>query len=327
MLTYLIRRLLMFIPILVGISFLTFSLMLLIPGDPAAVLLGQEATEEAIAQFRTNFGLDKPWYARYFNYMSNLLQGDLGDSIFQNQPVIVSLQQRLGATLELAFAAQFLAVFMGLTLGVLAAIKRGTLIDTFSMLFAQLGISMPVYWLGILLMFFFAVHLGWLPAIGRGQPLIPSILQALKGAFGPLQDSLAHLLMPALALGFNSAAIISRLARASMLDNLNEDFVRTAYSKGLRRHYVIIIHVLHNALLPIISIIGLRFGTLIGGAVLTETIFGWPGLGQLTVGAIAQRDIPLVQGAVLVFALFFALINLIVDILYAVIDPRVRLRR
>ena len=326
MLTYLFRRLLMLIPILVGISFLTFSLMLLIPGDPAAVLLGQEATEEAITQFRTNFGLDKPWYVRYVNYMSNVCQGDLGDSIFQNQPVIVSLQQRLGATLELAFAAQFLAVVMGLTLGVLAAIKRGTLIDTVSMLFAQLGISMPVYWLGILLMFFFAVHLGWLPAIGRGQPLVSAVLQALQGSFGPLRDSLAHLLMPALALGFNSAAIISRLARTSMLDNLNEDFVRTAYSKWLKRPYVIIIHVLHNALLPIISIIGLRFGTLIGGAVLTETIFGWPGLGQLTVSAIAQRDIPLVQGAVLVFALFFALINVIVDISYAVIDPRVRLR-
>jgi peptide/nickel transport system permease protein len=193
------------------------------------------------------------------------------------------------------------------------------------MLLAQLGVSMPVYWLSILLMLGFAVKLGWLPAIGRGEPITEALAEALTGNPGVLLTSLSHLLLPAVALGVNSAAIISRLVRTAMIEVLQEDFVRTAYSKGLRRPQVMIRHALRNALLPVISVIGLRFGVMLGGAVLTESIFGWPGLGQLTIAAISQRDLPLIQGVVLTYALMFAVVNLAVDLTYAVVDPRVRL--
>jgi peptide/nickel transport system permease protein len=193
------------------------------------------------------------------------------------------------------------------------------------MLLAQIGVSMPVYWLAILLMLAFAVQLGWLPSIGRGEPILTAIGMALTGRPGVLLDSLSHLILPSLALGVNSAAIISRLVRTAMVEILQEDFVRTAYAKGLPRSRVMVRHALRNALLPVISVIGLRFGIMLGGAVLTESIFGWPGLGQLTIAAISQRDLPLIQGVVLTYALMFALVNLIVDLSYAVIDPRVRL--
>ena len=325
MLNYVVRRLLLFVPMAAGMVVVTFSLLLLIPGDPAAVLLGQEASPEAIAQLRATLGLDQPWFVRLGRYFADLLQGDLGRSIFQNQPVSEIIVGRLGATIELALAALVVAILIGVTLGVAAAMKQGTWVDTLAMLLAQLGVSMPVYWLSILLMLAFAVELGWLPSIGRGEPIVSAVGMALTGRPAPLVDSLSHLVLPALALGVNSAAIISRLVRTSMVEVLREDFVRTAYSKGLRRPRVMIKHALRNALLPVVSVIGLRFGILLGGAVLTESIFGWPGLGQLTIAAISQRDLPLIQGVVLTYALMFALVNLAVDLSYAVIDPRVRL--
>jgi peptide/nickel transport system permease protein len=325
MLNYVVRRLLLFVPMAAGMVVVTFSLLLLIPGDPAAVLLGQEASPEAIAQLRATLGLDQPWFVRLGRYFADLLQGDLGRSIFQNQPVSEIIVGRLGATIELALAALVVAILIGVTLGVAAAMKQGTWVDTLAMLLAQLGVSMPVYWLSILLMLAFAVELGWLPSIGRGEPIVSALGMALTGQPGALVDSLSHLVLPALALGVNSAAIISRLVRTSMVEVLREDFVRTAYSKGLRRPQVMIKHALRNALLPVVSVIGLRFGILLGGAVLTESIFGWPGLGQLTIAAISQRDLPLIQGVVLTYALMFALVNLAVDLSYAVIDPRVRL--
>lgn len=321
MIAYVIRRLLMLIPMAIGMVVITFGLLLLIPGDPAAVLLGQDATPEAIANLRAALGLDDPWYLRLWHYFASLLQGDMGRSIFQNQPVAEIIAGRLGATIELAVVSLLLATVIGVTLGVVAAIRQGSLVDTVTMLFAQLGVSMPVYWLGLLLMLFFAVQLGWLPAIGRGPPLVAALLGRPQG----LWDALSHIALPALALAANSAAIISRLVRASMLEVLHEDFVRTAYAKGLRRGRVVVRHALRNALLPVISVIGLRFGALLGGAVLTETIFAWPGLGQLTIAAISQRDLPLIQGIVLTFAIIFALVNLIVDLLYAAVDPRIRL--
>jgi peptide/nickel transport system permease protein len=306
---YIIRRLLLFIPMAIGMVIVTFGLLLIIPGDPASVLLGQEASAEAIENLRNALGLNDPWYVRLWNYFASLLQGDMGRSIFQNAPVAEIIAGRLGATIELAVAALLIATVVGLFLGVIAAMRQGSIVDTVAMFFAQLGVSMPVYWLSLLLMLAFAVQLGWLPAIGRGV----------------LWRSLSHLLLPALALAATPAAIISRLTRTSMLEILREDFVRTAYAKGLRRPRVIVRHVLRNALLPVLSVIGLRFGLLLGGAVLTETIFAWPGLGQLTITAISQRDLPLIQGIVLTFAIMFALVNLIVDLLYAVVDPRVRL--
>lgn len=325
MVAYVIRRLLLLIPMAIGMVVVTFGLLLIIPGDPAAVLLGQDATPEAIETLRNTLGLNDPWYVRLWDYFAALLQGDMGRSIFQNQPVSEIILGRLGATIELAVVALILATLIGLTLGVLAAIRQGTWIDTVTMLFAQLGVSMPVYWLGLLLMLLFAVQLGWLPAIGRGAPLPEAFLAAITGRPQVLWDSIGHIALPALALAANSAAIISRLVRASMLEVLREDFVRTAYAKGLRKGRVVIRHALRNALLPVLSVIGLRFGALLGGAVLTESIFAWPGLGQLTIAAISQRDLPLIQGIVLTFAIVFALVNLVVDLLYAAVDPRIRL--
>jgi peptide/nickel transport system permease protein len=249
----------------------------------------------------------------------------MGRSIFQNQSVSEIIFDRLGATVELAAAALVVAVVIGVPLGVVAAMRQGTWVDTAAMLMAQIGVSMPIYWLAILLMLAFAVQLGWLPSIGRGEPIVTAIEMALTGQPGVLLDSLSHLVLPALALGVNSAAIISRLVRTSMVEILQEDFVRTAYAKGLPRSRVMIRHALRNALLPVISVIGLRFGIMLGGAVLTESIFGWPGLGQLTIAAISQRDLPLIQGVVLTYALMFALVNLMVDLSYGIIDPRVRL--
>jgi len=325
MLAYVIRRLLLLIPMAIGMVVVTFGLLLLIPGDPAAVLLGQDATPQAILNLRNNLGLNDPWYVRLWDYFAALLQGDMGRSIFQSQPVAEIIAGRLGATIELAVVSLILATLIGLSLGVIAAIRQGSWIDTATMLFAQLGVSMPVYWLGLLLMLLFAVQLGWLPAIGRGEPLHAAVWAALSGRPDILWDSITHIALPALALAANSAAIISRLVRASMLEVLREDFVRTAYAKGLRKGRVVVRHALRNALLPVLSVIGLRFGALLGGAVLTESIFAWPGLGQLTIAAISQRDLPLIQGIVLTFAIVYALVNLVVDLLYAAVDPRIRL--
>jgi peptide/nickel transport system permease protein len=322
---YLAGRLLLLLPTALGMVVVTFCLMLLIPGDPASVLLGPEASPAAIADLRRTLGLDEPWHWRLIAYVGRLMQGDMGRSLFQSQPVASVILDRLGATLELALAALALASLIGVALGVGAAVRHGGPLDTGAMLLAQLGVSMPVYWLGILLMLLFSVHLGWLPAIGRGPPAADALGGLLEGRMAPAGSWLAHLALPAFALGANAAAIISRLVRASMLEVLGEDFVRTARAKGLAPGRVIAVHALRNALIPAITIIGLRFGALLGGAVLTESIFGWPGLGQLTVAAISQRDLPLVQGLTLTFAMIFALVNLAVDLLYAAVDPRVRL--
>jgi ABC-type dipeptide/oligopeptide/nickel transport system permease component len=322
---YLLRRLLAMVPMAAGMVLATFALLALVPGDPATVLLDQDASPESIALLRTQLGIDRPWWLRLGSYVSGVLHGDLGMSIFQHQPVSVAIAERVGATLELALAALLLATVAGVVLGVVAAVWRGSLLDVVSMLVAQLGVSMPIFWVGILLMLVFAVQLNWLPAVGRGMPLLQAASLALQGQPGALLDSLRHLALPALALGLASAAIISRLVRASMLEVLGEDYVRTATAKGLRRGRVLLVHALRAAMLPIVSVIGLRFGALLGGAVITESIFGWPGLGQLTVTAISQRDLPLVQGIALAFGLMFALLNLAVDLLYAAVDPRIRL--
>ncbi len=325
MFAYGLRRVVLFVPLTVGIVLVTFGLTLLLPGDPALVLLGQDASAEAVAELRGLLHLDDPWYLRLGAYFAGLIQGDLGTSIFQGQPVAEVIGARLGATLELAAAALFVAVVVGVVFGVGAALRRGTALDRAVMLFAQLGVSRPVFWLGILLMLLFAVQLGWLPAIGRGMPLLAALGRLSVGQPGPLLDSLAHLAMPALTLGLSGAAVVSRLVRIAMLETLDQDYIRTAYAKGLTRRRVVWVHALRNALLPIVSVVGLRFGALLGGAVLTEGIFGWPGLGQLAVAAVSQRDLPLIQGIVLTFALMFALVNLLVDLLYGVIDPRIRL--
>lgn len=310
---------------LIGIVAVTFGIMQLLPGDPAAVLLGEDASEEAVREIRRALGLDRPWWIRLAAYYADLFRGEMGDSYFQNQPVMDAIAQRLAPTLEVAFVALLVSIILGVALGIAAAVRRGSLVDASCMLFAQLGVSMPVFWFGILLMYLFAIRFDLLPSIGRGPPLVFAAGQALAGRPAALGESLMHIAMPALTLGLTNAAVISRLVRSSMLETLGQDFVRTANAKGLRPVRVVFVHALRNALLPVVSVIGLRFGALLGGAVLTESIFGWPGLGQLAVSAISQRDIPLVQGIVLTFALAFAIVNLVVDLLYAVIDPRIRL--
>lgn len=324
MIAYIIRRLLLFIPTMLGIIVIVFGLLQLIPGDPAVAFLGQDATPEMIENMRRNLGTDQPIIVQLGKYLERLVQGDLGQSILQKRPVTKIVFEHLPATIELAFVSLLISALIGIPLGIIAAVKRGSLIDLFSMLFAQIGVSMPVFWLGILLMLWFAVQLDWLPSIGRGEPLISSIGELFQGRPHVLIDSLSHLILPAITLGLSGAAIISRLQRSSMLEVLNEDYVRTAKSKGLANWRVTIRHAFRNSLLPVISVLGLQFGFFLGGAVLTEYIFGWPGIGQLTIQAISQRDYPVVQGTVLIIAFLFSLINLLVDLLYIGVDPRVR---
>lgn len=325
MLIYTVKRGLLFLPMLVGVIVVAFALIQLVPGDPVAVLLGDSATPEQIARMRFDLGLDQPLLAQFATYVGNVLQGDLGVSIFKKEPVLMLVLDRLPATLELAFGAILVSVLIGIPLGVVAALRQGSLVDLLALAFAQLGVALTVFWLAILLMYIFAVELNWLPAIGRGEPLAGAVGALIfHGRVGPLADSLSHLILPSIAMGLQGAAMICRLVRASMLEVLNSQFIRTARAKGVKERRVVWRHALANALLPVVTMIGLQFGNLLSGAVLVEGIFGWPGLGQLTVGAISQRDFPLVQGIALSFAVLVGIINLLTDLAYALIDPRIR---
>ena len=304
MLRYLVRRLIVFALTLLGVAVVVAALLRLVPGDPAVVFLGENATPENVAELQRSLGLDLPWPRQLARYVSGLARGDLGQSLFQHEPVSKLIAERLPATLELAFAALLFGVAVGGVLGVISALKRGSPADLAVMVFAQIGVSVPVFWLGILLSAIFAVRWNLFPAVGRG--------------------SLAHLFLPALTLGLGLAAVASRLVRAALLDTLHEAYVRSARARGLSDAKVIG-HALVNALLPVVSVLGVRFGTLLGGSVLTESVFGWPGLGTLAVTAISQRDFPLVQGIVLVFALLFLALHLAVDLAYGVLDPRIRI--
>ncbi len=325
MIAYTLRRLALLVPLLLGIVVVVFGLLQLVPGDPAAVLLGQEATPEAVEAVRRSLGLDRPLPIQLGRYLMNVVRGDLGESIFRGEPVLAAIGSRLPATIEVAMLALILSVGVGLALGTLAAVKRGSVFDVVGMVLAQVGVSMPVFWLGILLMFWMAVQLGWFPSVGRGPALGPAVVAAVAGRPADLVDGLRHLALPVLTLGLYGAAVMSRVVRTAMLEVLNTDYVRAARARGVGAARVIVRHALRNALLPVVSVVGLRFGELLGGAVLTEGIFGWPGLGQLAVSALSQRDMPLVQGIVLVFAFMFALVNLGVDLLNARLDPRSRL--
>ena len=303
MLRYIARRLLLFILTLFGVAVFVAALLRLVPGDPAVVFLGENATPDAVSELRRALGLDLPWPVQLARYLSGIPAGDLGRSLFQRESVSRLIAERLPATLELALAALGIGVAVGGILGVVSALKRGSLADLAVMVFAQLAVSVPVFWLGILLTALFAVHWGFFPAVGRGTP--------------------AHLFLPALTLGLGLAAVASRLVRASLIETLHEDYVRGARARGLP-DWRVTAHALRNALLPVMSVLGVRFGALLGGSVLTESVFGWPGLGSLAVTAISQRDFPLVQGIVLVFASMFLLLHLAVDIAYGVLDPRIR---
>ena len=330
---YLARRLLLLIPVLVGISMLTFSIMQIIPGDPVLIMLqGQQQSPDEIARIRSQWGLDQPPVIQFLNYARQLAVGDFGRSFMLQKPVLPVLVQYLPATIELAVVSILIALAIAIPLGTLSAIKQHTWIDRLAAIVAILGISMPGFWLGLLLILVFAVTLGVLPVSGRleyaaglheitGFYLLDSLLTGNVGAF---KDALAHLIMPATVLGASMAAHTTRLVRSSMLEVARQDFVTCARSKGLGERVIVMRHMLRNALIPTITIVGMQAGTILGGAIVIETIFAWPGLGRLTVQAIGARDYFLLQGIVLVFAITRVAINVLTDVLYAVVDPRIR---
>jgi peptide/nickel transport system permease protein len=322
---YIAQRLLHTLVVLFGVALLTFVLVRMTPGDPVLVILGTDATPDELERLRRLLGLDQPLPVQFVQYIGRLFTGQLGESIFQHQPVAKLIGDRFLATLELTVSAMLIAVLLGLTAGVISALFPYSPFDVAAMLVALSGVAMPVFWLGMLAILLFALQLGWLPSFGRGEPLTQAVQNWVR--FGDpfdIVDSVKHLVLPALTLGAFSAALISRLVRSALLEVLSQDYVRTARAKGLAQVPVVRRHALPNALIPVVTVIGLQVGTLLGGAVIAETIFAWPGMGRLLIQAINQRDYPLVQGIVLVAALVVSLINLLVDLLYATLNPRVR---
>jgi ABC-type dipeptide/oligopeptide/nickel transport system permease component len=303
---YIAKRFLISIPILLLVVTLVFFAFQLIPGDPARMYVGVDASQEAVERVRHDLGLDQPVLTQYVGYMSRLARGDLGKSIYTRRPVVQELGPRFWNTVQLSLAAIVFATVVGVVLGTLATVKQGTVWDHLLTVVSLFGISMPVFWMGLLLAYVFSVRLHWLPSAGN--------------------DSWRHFLMPTFCLSAFSLAFITRMTRSSLLEVMAQDYVRTALAKGVREAIVVGWHALRNALLPVVTVVGLRFGYMLGGAVVTEEVFAWPGLGRLLVTAVGQRDIPLVQGALLLFGTSFVLVNLAVDLLYGVLDPRIRHR-
>ncbi len=302
---YAAQRLLITIPTMLAITVLVFSMLQLVPGDPAEIFLGEhQSSPELLAQVRHDMGLDRPLHIQYLSYLWGILHGDLGVSLYTNQPVLKQIMDALPYTLELALSSLLISTILGVVLGVVSALKHNTWVDSVSMALALVGVSMPVFWLGLMLIFFFSVRLRWFPPMGQG--------------------GLDRLVLPALALGLLSSATLARLVRSSMLEVLSEDYIRTARAKGLRERAVIIRHALRNALIPAVTVLGLQFGGLLSGAVITETVFARVGLGRMYVEAILNKDITMVQGLTLMIALSIMVINLVVDLSYAMLDPRIR---
>jgi peptide/nickel transport system permease protein len=332
MLRFVVRRLLLLVPILIGLSILVFLWIRALPGTPATALLGERATPEAVAAIREQYGLDDPLYQQYFRYVGTLLEGDFGTSVISRRAVFEEFKDRFPATVELALAAMVFSLGIGIPLGFLAAKKYGTWLDHLSLVASLIGISIPIFLLAILLKYVFAVKLGWLPTVGRQSVLIsvehPTnfyVLDAiLAGDFEAWWDAVKHLVLPAVALGSIPLAIIARITRAAVLDVQNEDYVRTARAKGVAPSIVDRRHILRNAMLPITTIIGLQTGLLLSGAVLTETVFAWPGIGTWLVEAIEARNYPVLQNGILFVAIVFVLVNLLVDLSYGLLNPRIR---
>ncbi|MFB0518855.1 MAG: nickel ABC transporter permease [Acidobacteriota bacterium] len=304
---YIQRRLLLLVPVVWGVVTVVFSFIHLVPGDPVLAMVGENAQPADIARLRQQLGLNDPLHVQYLRYLAKLVRGDLGVSLHTGKPVLKTIIQRYPATIELALASLLLALIISIPLGVLSATKRNSPMDHFSMVLALLGISMPNFWLGPLLIILFSIKLNLLPVSGSG--------------------GLSHLILPAITLGTAMTALLTRMVRASMLEVMGEDYIRTARAKGLPERVVIYKHALKNALIPVVTIVGLQFGTLLTGAIITETIFAWPGLGRLTIQSISRRDYPLVQGCILMISLTYILVNLATDLLYTVLDPRIRYQR
>jgi peptide/nickel transport system permease protein len=311
---YILRRILLLIPVLFGVSLIVFMVMHLSPGDPAVVMLGPTASEADVQQIRQQLGLDRPLYVQYGRWIGNVVQGDFGRSITMRREVLPEILTRFKATLILTAASLGISTILGVGIGVISAVKQYSWFDRGSMLLALLGVSMPVFWLGIMLMVVFSLHLGWLPAGGMYS----------AGVDRALGDLLRHLVLPAFTLAAASVALVARITRSMMLEVIRQDYIRTARAKGLTETVTIVRHALKNALIPVVTVLGLQTGYLLGGAILTETVFSWPGLGLLMVQSITARDFPVVQGGVLLIALTFVLVNLFVDVLYAYLDPRIR---
>ena len=310
MLTYIIRRLLILVVVVLAVTVIAFSMIHMVPGNPARIMAGINASSEDIELMSKKLGLHRPLYVQYFDYMSGLVRGDFGTSIRTGRPVAHQLFTRYPATFELAVVGMFIAMSIAVIGGVVAATHHNTLIDNLTMAGALFGVSMPSFWRGLMLMFLFSLLLGWLPVSGRGTPFT---LEWIK-----------HIILPAVTLGIGSAAYLVRLIRSSMLEILNEEYIKTARSKGLKERYVIYRHALKNAFIPIVTMAGMQFGYLLGGTVVIETVFAWPGVGRLIINSVFARDFPTVQGAILMLALSFALVNLLVDLTYAFLDPRIR---
>ncbi|MHA6258440.1 ABC transporter permease [Sporosarcina sp. CAU 1771] len=316
---YIVRRLLQTIPVLIGVSILVFSLMHLIPGDAAQIMAGEAATEESIEQIRVKLGLDQPLHIQYFNYVTSALQGDLGNSVSTGRPVMDEIKYRFWVTAELAIYATILAVFIGLIAGIISAVRHYTLSDVSIMIIALFGLSMPNFWLGLVLIQWFAVG-GEIFNTGINFP--PEFLKMRPTGWG---ESWRQILLPVICLGTSGAAIIARMTRSSMLEVVSQDYIRTARAKGLSERIVTYRHALKNALIPVITVVGLEFGAFLGGAVITETIFAINGMGRLTIDAIRQRDFPIVQGTVLIISLLFVFVNMLVDISYRMLNKRIDL--
>jgi ABC-type dipeptide/oligopeptide/nickel transport system permease component len=331
MASYLLRRLALTIPILLGVSLLVFLMLHSAGGDPAQTILGARADPESIAELRRELGLDRPLLVQYVAFLAGAVRGDFGRSYRSNTPVVAEIAARFPATIELAVAAMVIAVVAGVVFGTLAAVRRHSILDYVSSTVVLLGVSLPTFWLGLILIIIFGLWLRWLPISGRvdprlgADPSLPFLTLAslLHGNWGVAKDALRHLILPALTLAAWPAAIVARMTRASLIESLGQDYVRTARGKGLPEQLIVVSHAARNALLPVLTVVGLEFGTLLGGAVVTETIFSWPGLGQLTVTAIGARDYQIVQGVVVLLGAVFVLLNLLVDVLYAVLDPRI----
>jgi ABC-type dipeptide/oligopeptide/nickel transport system permease component len=329
---YLIRRLVLTIPVLLGVSLIVFSIMHVIPGDPVQVIFsGTGANLEQREAMRHALGLDRPLYIQYASYVFDAIQGNFGESVHFKQPVGELILERMPATIELTMASLFVAMIVAIPAGIIAGVKRNSIVDHIVMIAATLGISLPTFWVGIMMIMFVSVNLGWLPSFGRisyevglervtGFYLVDSLLKWNIPAF---KDAVAHLILPSLSLGLASATFTTRLMRSSMLEEIGKPYVNTARAKGIPERAVLTRHVVRNAFIPVLSIIGVMVGALLGGAIITETIFAWPGIGRLLIQSISTRDFPLVQGIILFFALIRISINLITDLLYVKVDPRI----
>lgn len=332
MLKYVTKRILMVIPVMIGVSIIVFSLMRVFSPDPAPIVLGQHATQQQMESWREKQGLEGSIVTQYVRYVKGALHGDLGVSYYTNTPVAKEIGARFPATIELAVAAILFASLVGVTLGVIAAVRKNSVFDAAGTIVALLGVSIPIFWLGILFIMFFSGFLHLLPSGGRINVLLePAHITGfymvdaiLTGNWAALQDAAIHIVLPALTLGMYSMAIITRMTRSSMLEVLNQDYVRTARAKGIAEVRVIGKHGLRNSLIPVVTVIGLQFGSLLGGALLTESIFSWPGIGKFTVDCILKSDFPVVQGIVLLVAVVFVLVNLAADLGYAFLDPRIK---